>query len=76
MPKSRSLADAVNMLGRQTDIVTRFLQADLPPAFRTELANKLKGLDGVLKELKRVAATHREEDRREDAIRSEAELPQ
>ncbi len=76
MPKSRSLADAVNMLARQTDIVTRFLQADLPPAFRTELGNKLKGLDGVLKELKRVAATHRDEDRREDAIPSEAELPQ
>ena len=76
MPKSRSLADAVNMLGRQSDIVTRFLQADLPPAFRTELAGKLKGLDGVVKELKRVAAAHRDEDRREDAIPSEAELPQ
>jgi CRP-like cAMP-binding protein len=76
MPKSRSLADAVNMLARQADIVTRFLQADLPPAFRTELAGKLKGLDGVIKDLKRVAAAHRDEDRREDAIPSEAELPQ
>lgn len=76
MPKSRSLADAVNMLARQVDIVTRFQQADLPPAFRTELAGKLKGLDGVIKDLKRVAAAHRDEDRREDAIPSEAELPQ
>ena len=75
MPKSLSLADAVNMLSRQSDIITRFLQSDLPPAFRDSLAAKLKGRKAVIKDLKRVAATHREENRREEAIPSEAELP-
>jgi len=76
MPKSRSLADAVNMLSRQSDIVTRFLQADIPAALRNDLAARLKGLDGVIKELKKVAAVHREEDRRDDAIPAESDLPQ
>ena len=76
MPRSRSLADAVNMLGRQSDIVTRFLQGDLPAAFRTDLVGKLKNLETVVKDLRRVAATHREDDKRDDAMPSESELPQ
>ena len=76
MPKSRSLADAVNMLARQSDIVTRFLQADMPAPFRNDLTAKLKSLDGVIKDLKKVAAVHREEDRRDDAIPAESDLPQ
>jgi CRP/FNR family cyclic AMP-dependent transcriptional regulator len=76
MPKSRSLADAITMLNRQYEIVSRFAQSDLPPAFRTDLAAKLKGMDAVIKELRRIAALHREEDKREDAIPSEADLPQ
>jgi CRP/FNR family cyclic AMP-dependent transcriptional regulator len=73
-PKSRSLADAVNMLGRQSDIVMRLIQGDLPPKFRPELDAKLKGLDGVIKDLRQVAAKHREEDKRDDAM-PEADLP-
>ena len=75
MPRSRSLADAVNMLTRQSDIVTRFLQADLPPAFRTDLVGKLKNLETVAKDLKRIAALHRDEDKRDDAMPNESELP-
>lgn len=75
-PKSRSLIDATNTLIRQTDVVGRFLQGDLPPAFRTNLEKKLKDLDGALKELRRLALVHREEDRREDAVPHEADLPQ
>ena len=75
-PKSRSLADALNMLNRQSDIVTRFLQSDLPPAFRTDLEGKLKVLDAAIKDLRKVAAAHREEDKRDDAIPSESDLPQ
>ena len=75
-PKSRSLADAVNMLGRQADIVTRFSQSDLPAAFRAELSVNLKGLESAIKELRRVAAAHRGEDQQPSAIPSEAELPQ
>lgn len=74
-PKSRSLIDAVNSLARQTEIVGRLLQGDLPPAFRTELEKKVKALDPVLKELRRIAMVHRGEDRRDDAIPNEAELP-
>lgn len=74
-PKSRSLVDAVNTLHRQSEIVTRFLQADLPPAFRAELEGRLKQLDVVMKDLRRLAMAHREEDRRDDAIPAEADLP-
>lgn len=74
-PKSRSLIDAVNTLVRQCDIVGRLLHGDLQPAFRTELEKKLRALEPVLKELRRIAVVHRDEDRREDAIPTEAELP-
>lgn len=74
-PKSRSLVDAVNTLQRQSDIVGRFLQADLPPQFRTDLEARLKQLDAVTKDLRRLAMAHRDDDRRDDAIPSEADLP-
>jgi signal-transduction protein with cAMP-binding, CBS, and nucleotidyltransferase domain len=74
-PKSRSLVDAVNTLQRQCDIVTRFLQADLPPKFRSDLAGHLKGVDGLIKDMRRIAMAHRDEDRRDDAIPTEADLP-
>ena len=74
-PKSRSLVDAVNTLHRQTEIVARFLQADLPPKFRTDLEARLKNLDVVMKDMRRLAMAHREEDRRDDAIPTEADLP-
>lgn len=74
-PKSRSLVDAVNMLQRQGEILTRFLQADLPQKFRTDLEARLKQLDVVMKDLRRLALAHREEDRRDDAIPAEADLP-
>lgn len=75
MPRARSLADAVAMLGRQSDIVTRFMQGDLPPAFKKDLEAKLKDLDTVIKDLRKVAATHRGEDK-SDAVPNESELPQ
>ncbi len=75
MPRSRSMIDAVNMLTRQADIVTRFLAADMPANVRGELTTRLKSLDAVIKDLKKVAAAHRDEDRRDDAIPAESELP-
>ena len=75
MPKSRSMGDAVTMLARQADIVTKFLAADMPSNVRTDLTPRLKGLDGVITELKKVAAVHREEDRRDDAVPAESGLP-
>lgn len=74
-PKSRSLIDATNTLVKQCDVVARLLLGDLPPAFRVELEKKLRALEPVLKDLKRIAVVHREEDRREDAIPNESELP-
>lgn len=76
LPRSRSLADAVNMLSRQSDTVARFLQGDLPAALRTDLTTKLKSMETIVKDLRRVATTHREDDRRDDAMPSESELPQ
>jgi CRP/FNR family cyclic AMP-dependent transcriptional regulator len=74
-PKSRSLVDAVNTLHRQCEIVARFLHGDLPPKFRSDLEAQLKQLDVVMKDMRNLAMAHREEDRREDAIPAEADLP-
>jgi len=74
-PKSRSMVDAVNSLQRQIEIVTRFLQSDIPPKVRTDIEQRLKALDVVLKELRRIGTAHREDDRREDSLPSEADLP-
>lgn len=74
-PKSRSFVDAVNGLHRQCDIVTRFLQGEVPDNIRGELTTNLKSLDEAIKELRRVAMAHRGEDRRDDAVPNEADLP-
>jgi CRP/FNR family cyclic AMP-dependent transcriptional regulator len=74
-PKSRSLLDAVNTLARHVEIVSRFMQGNLSAEFRAELEAKLKTLDVLVKDLRRVAVNHREDDRRDDAVPSEADLP-
>ena len=74
-PKSRSFVDAVNGLHRQCDSVTRFLQGDVPDHIRAELTANLKNLDEAIKDLRRVAMAHRGEDRREDAVPNEADIP-
>jgi CRP/FNR family cyclic AMP-dependent transcriptional regulator len=74
-PKSRSLVDAVNSMQRQIDMVTRFTQNDLPPKAKADIEQRLKALDVVLKELRRIGTAHREDDRREDSLPSEADLP-
>jgi CRP-like cAMP-binding protein len=75
MPRARSLADAVNMFGRQSDTVARFLQGDIPAEFKADLVGKMKNLEAVVKDLRRIAAAHREDDKRDDALPNEAELP-
>jgi CRP/FNR family cyclic AMP-dependent transcriptional regulator len=75
-PKSRSLLDAVNTLARQIDLIGRFLQGNLTPEIRAEVEAKLKALDVVVKDVRRVAVNHRDDDRRDDAVPSEADLPQ
>jgi len=74
-PKSRSLLDGVNGLLRQCEVISRFLQGNLPDAFKSELAARLKTVEGVLKDLRRLAMAHREQDRRDDAVPHEADLP-
>ncbi len=74
MPKSRSLGDAVNVIGRQSDIVARFLPGDLPPAFQADLGAKLKSLDAAINDLRKVATAHREEDKRDDATAADSDL--
>jgi len=74
-PKSRSLLDSVNSLSRQYEVVHRLLQTNLAPNFRAELSGRLKQLDALVKDLRRVAMAHREQDRRDDAVPHEADLP-
>ncbi|MSO97442.1 MAG: cyclic nucleotide-binding domain-containing protein [Rhodospirillaceae bacterium] len=75
-PKSRSLLDSVNALQRQSEMVIRFMQTNGVPEMKGELEAKLRELEDVVKELRAIAMTHRGDDRRNDAIPSEADLPQ
>jgi CRP/FNR family cyclic AMP-dependent transcriptional regulator len=75
-PKSRSLLDSVTSLHRQSELVARFMLSKVAPDVRAELDGKLIALDETVKELRRIAMTHRGDDRRNDAIPNEADLPQ
>jgi CRP-like cAMP-binding protein len=74
-PKSRSLLDSVNSLQKQSELVMRFMQTAIAPELKAQLEQKLAEFDQVLKELRRIAMTHRAQDRREDAIPNEIDLP-
>jgi CRP/FNR family cyclic AMP-dependent transcriptional regulator len=74
-PKSRSLLDSVNGLLRQCDVIGRFLHVQMPQDFKAELSAKLKTLQSVLKGMRKMALAHRQQDRRDDAIPHEADLP-
>ena len=74
-PKSRSLLDGVNNLTRQYEVVHRLLQGNLARDVRDELAGRLKQLDTLIKDLRGAAMAHREQDRRDDAVPHEADLP-
>ncbi|MBL8642888.1 MAG: cyclic nucleotide-binding domain-containing protein [Rhodospirillaceae bacterium] len=74
-PKSRSLLDSVNSLQKQSEMVVRFLQTSIAPELRQELETKVQEFERVIKDLRRIAMTHRAQDRREDAIPSESDLP-
>jgi CRP-like cAMP-binding protein len=75
VPKSRSLLDGVNNLSRQYDVVAKFLLGDVSPAVRREFEDRLRALDGLVKDMRRLAMAHRRQDRRDDAIPHEADLP-
>jgi CRP/FNR family cyclic AMP-dependent transcriptional regulator len=70
-PKSRSFTDAVNSLGRQCDVVSRFLLSDSAEEVREDLGDKLKKLDDAVKNMRRIAMAHRSEDRRDDSLPSD-----
>ncbi len=74
-PKPRSLLDGVNNLSRQYDVVAKFLLGDVPPAVRVQFEDRLRALDGLVKDMRRLAMAHRRQDRRDDAIPHEADLP-
>ncbi len=74
-PKSRTLLDSVTSLQKQSELVTRFMQTAIAPELKQELDSKLQEFDRVVKDLRRIAMTHRADDRREDAIPSESDLP-
>lgn len=74
-PKSRSLLDSVNSLQKQSELVARFMQSKVAPELKADLDAKMVEFDSVIKEMRRIAMTHRNQDRREDAIPSEGDLP-
>lgn len=74
-PKSRSFLDGINGLVRQCEVINRFLHVNLPQDFKAELSTRLRTLETLLKDLRRVAMAHREQDRRDDAVPHEADLP-
>jgi CRP-like cAMP-binding protein len=74
-PRSRSLLDAVNSLARQYDVVSRFLRGNVPADVREQAELRLKPLAERIREMREVAMAHRRQDRRDDAIPHEADLP-
>ena len=74
-PKSRSLLDGVNGVKRQCDVISRFLNVELPPDFKAELSSRLKTTEALLTDLRGMAMAHRDQDRRDDAVPHEADLP-
>jgi CRP-like cAMP-binding protein len=74
-PKSRSLLDAVNSLSRQYETVSRFVRGNMRADLRQAFDGRMKVLDGLVKDVRRIATAHRELDRRDDAIPHEADLP-
>ena len=74
-PKPRSLLDGVNNLSRQYDLVAKFVRGYMPPATRAAFENRLKVLEGLVRDLRGVALANRQQDRRDDAVPHEADLP-
>lgn len=74
-PKSRSVLDCVNALQRLNDLVGRFMQAKAARGLKADLEGKLVELDAVLKDLRRIVMTYRNDDRRHDAIPSDTDFP-
>ncbi len=74
-PKSRSLLDAVNSLSRQYETVSRFVRGTMQADLRRAFDGRMKVLDGLVKDMRRIAMAHREHDRRDDAVPHEADLP-
>ena len=68
--------EAPNLYSRDQDTVAAAQNLPLGTVVGRETATaKLKALDPVLKDLRRIALVHREDDRREDSMPTEAELP-
>ena len=71
MPKPQSFVDTVNEVQRQYSTVTRCL----PKSIRAELDANLKILDAAIKDLHLIAMEHPGQDRHDEAILNEADLP-
>jgi hypothetical protein len=74
-PQSRSLLDAVGSLSRQHDVVTKFMRANVTADLREGFDARLRALEVLIKDIRRLAMAHRQQDRRDDAIPHEADLP-
>ncbi len=74
-PRTRSFLDSVNSLSRQYDVVAKFLRGNAPPNVRAEFESRLRALEVLVKDMRRLAMAHRQQDRRDDAVPHEADLP-
>ena len=74
-PRTRSFLDSVNSLSRQYDVVAKFLRGNVPPKLRAEFESRLRALEVLVKDMRRLAMAHRQQDRRDDAVPHEADLP-
>jgi CRP-like cAMP-binding protein len=74
-PRTRSFLDSVNSLSRQYDVVAKFLRGNVPPQVRAGFESRLRALEVLVKDMRRLAMAHRQQDRRDDAVPHEADLP-
>lgn len=73
-PRTRSFADAINALQRHRETLTKFSEGNVELELKSALAQKLKDFAAALAGLRAVAAQHKGQDRRANAVPAEAEL--
>jgi CRP-like cAMP-binding protein len=75
-PKARTLLDSVNTLQRQAETVAKVPTDNVPAELKAALTARLAALEAVVRDLRAIAAAHRELERRDNAIPHDADLPQ
>src|SRR3954465_5895600 len=67
-PKSRSVLDSVNTIAAQREALQGFLANNPNANVKAALGPKIKALDALVQDLRRIVTDHLEDDQRDDAM--------